>query len=181
LERFKAYLKKEFSLRVKEIASLIECFSSQRIKKEEFFLQAKDTCENIAFVEKGSFIYYESLGADEKVVDIVFEHNWLTDYKSLKKKIPSDLNIMSIEYSEILLMDIKKVNELSKKIPKIKVLKDTLAKEHFTNSNNELALEERYKVMISEKPEIHQRIPQQFIASYLDIMPQSLSRLRAKN
>jgi CRP-like cAMP-binding protein len=39
--------------------------------------------------------------------------------------------------------------------------------------------EERYKILLKRFPEIHQRIAQKHIASYLGITPQSLSRIRS--
>jgi hypothetical protein len=40
--------------------------------------------------------------------------------------------------------------------------------------------EERYFRLLDKHPEIFQRVPLQYIASYLDIEPQSLSRLRKR-
>jgi hypothetical protein len=40
--------------------------------------------------------------------------------------------------------------------------------------------EERYSRLLDKHPEIFQRVPLQYIASYLDIEPQSLSRLRKR-
>ena len=40
--------------------------------------------------------------------------------------------------------------------------------------------EERYMNLLKKHPEIFQRVPLQYIASYLDIEPQSLSRLRKR-
>lgn len=38
--------------------------------------------------------------------------------------------------------------------------------------------EERYRILSTKFPEIHQRVAQKHIASYLGITPQSLSRIR---
>jgi hypothetical protein len=43
-----------------------------------------------------------------------------------------------------------------------------------------LTPEERYLNLIKKHPHIFQRIPQQYIAAYLDIEPPSLSRLRSR-
>jgi ribosomal protein L10 len=41
-----------------------------------------------------------------------------------------------------------------------------------------LTAELRYKKLLQEQPEIIQNVPVQYIASYLGIKPQSLSRIR---
>ena len=41
--------------------------------------------------------------------------------------------------------------------------------------------EQRYKNLLRDHPEIIQRIPQHYIASYLGITPVSLSRIRNRN
>jgi hypothetical protein len=48
------------------------------------------------------------------------------------------------------------------------------------NEVKSLTPEERYLDLVKKHPHIFQRIPLQYIASYLDIEPPSLSRLRSR-
>ena len=42
------------------------------------------------------------------------------------------------------------------------------------------SVEDRYLNLIKKQPDVFQRVPLQYIAAYLDIEPQSLSRLRKR-
>ena len=187
MERLVEYLKNKFSFTEEEASQMLECFTSKRIHKGEFFLQEGQICKTIGFLDKGSFIYSENMDGDEKVCDFAFEEDWITQYESLLKSTPSDLNIQASENSHVLLMNMEKIDALSPSIPKINVLRASLAEEYFTNSAKRasqlanLQAEERYNILMEERPEINQRIPQYQIASYLGVKPQSLSRIRSVN
>jgi CRP-like cAMP-binding protein len=43
-----------------------------------------------------------------------------------------------------------------------------------------LSAAERYKDLLEKQPELLQRVPQQYLASYLDMLPETLSRMRRK-
>ncbi len=186
MNKLKPYLQSNFSFSENEIEKMASCFVSKSLKKKEYFLRAGHYCKNVAFIEKGCFIYYEIIAGEEKVCDFAFENDWITQYNSLLNNTPSQFNICAIENAEILVMDVSKIAALSKSIPKIGMLRTELAENYFIESTKRasqlanLKAEERYETLLNEKPETFQRIPQYHIASYLGIKPQSLSRIRAK-
>lgn len=186
MKNFKSYLQSNFTFSEDELEKLLPCFISKNYKKKDYFLKAGEHCKNVAFIEKGCFIYYEIIDGEEKVCDFAFENDWITQYNSLLNNVPSELNISAIEDAEILIMNLPEIEKLTESIPKIGMLRAKLAEQYFTESAKKasqlanLKAEERYEILMSEKQEILQRIPQYHIASYLGIKPQSLSRIRAK-
>ena len=186
MNNFKSYIQSNFTFSEDELGKLLSCFTSKNYNKKDFFLKSGQYCKKVAFIEKGCFIYYEIIDGEEKVCDFAFENDWITQYNSLLNKVPSELNIRAIENAEVLIMDLPKIEELSESLPKIGMLRAKLAEQYFTESAKKasqlanLKAEERYKILLSEKPEALQRIPQYHIASYLGIKAQSLSRIRAK-
>jgi len=186
VNNFKKYLHTNFTFSEDELKRLLTCFTSKILRKKEHFLKAGQFCKNVAFIEKGCFMYYELIDGEEKVCDFAFENDWITQYNSLLNKIPSEVNIEAIEDSEILVMDIVKIEQLSKSISKIGTLRARLAEQYFTESAKRasqlanLKADARYEILLIQKPDALQRIPQYHIASYLGIKPQSLSRIRAK-
>jgi len=183
---FKSYLVDKFSFSSSEIDLILDCFSQKIIKKKEFFLQAGKVCKTIGFIESGSFIFFENVDGEEKICDFAFENDWLAQYKSLLSKQPSEVNIQAIENATILSMNMDKMNALVNQLPKVGTIRTTLAEEYFTLSTQRasnltnLDAKNRYEALLKECPDIHQRIPQYYIASYLGIKPQSLSRIRAE-
>jgi len=166
--------------------SVLQCFSPVAFDKKEFFLKEAQYCKQIGFVEKGGFMFYQNIDGDEKICDFAFENDWVTQYKSLLENVPSEMNIQAIEKAEVLLLDMNRIEALAKTIPDVGLIRTKLAEKYFTKSVQRasdltnLDAQARYEKLLREIPDIHQRAPQYYIASYLGIKPQSLSRIRAK-
>jgi len=186
MKNLKSYLETNFRFSNSEIEKIVACFSLKEISKKNYFLKEGQYCKNVGFVEKGSFIYYHIIDGEEKICDFAFEKDWVTQYKSLLNKLPSEMSIRALENSAIALMNLEKISTLSLEIPKINLMRSTLAEQYFTKSTQRatnltnLNATDRYKALLKENPTIHKRVPQYYIASYLGIQPQSLSRIRAK-
>ena len=183
---FESYIRTNFKFSDLETEKIIDCFTMKSIGKKDYFLRAGQYCKHVGFVEKGSFFYFEIVDGEEKVCDFAFENDWLTQYKSLLGNIPSDISIKALEDAEVLYMDMDKMNALSEEMPRVNLLRSTLAEQYFTKSTQRasnltnLDAKGRYQALLEEMPSIHQRVPQYHIASYLGIKPQSLSRIRAE-
>jgi len=186
MQNFKSYLKDSFNFDDLEIEEICKCFQVKDLAKKDYFLKEGQYCKNIAFVEKGSLIYIQIIDGEEKVCDFAFENDWATQYKSLMGNIPSEISIKALEGSRILIMDMDKMDVLSDKMPKVNIIRSTLAEQYFTKSTQResnlknLEAKERYEALLTEIPHIHQKVPQYYIASFLGIKPQSLSRIRAE-
>ena len=186
MKNLSQYLAFKFNFNQTEVDLISECFSLKELGKNDYYLKDGQVCKNISFVEKGGFIFYQNIDGEESVCDFAFDNDWLAQYKSLLSQQPSDLNIRATEKSIIKVMNMKKIDELSKKMPSVNIMRSTMAEEYFTKSTQRatnltnLDAKERYDVLLNERPDIHQRLPQYYIASYLGIKPQSLSRIRTK-
>lgn len=186
MNNLEQYIKTNFKFSEKEIEKITECFSSKMFKKKQHFLKEGQYCRNVAFVETGSFLYYQLMDGEESVCDFAFENDWVTQYQSLLNNVPSSMSIMAMENSQILILDIEKMDKLSQELPQVNLIRSTLAEQYFTKSNQRainltnLDAKGRYQALLNEIPFIHQRVPQYHIASYLGIKPQSLSRIRAE-
>ncbi len=186
MKKLTSYLKVNFKFSDSEMEKIMDCFSPKFLEKKDFFLRAGQYCKNIAFVEEGSFLYFQIVDGQEKVCDFAFKNDWVTQYKSLLSNLPSEISIRALEKSQILLMDFEKMRVLSEALPAVNLIRSTMAEQYFTKSTQRasnlvnLDAKARYLALLEDLPDIHQRVPQYHIASYLGIKPQSLSRIRAK-
>lgn len=187
MQRFQTYLKNhQFHLSPVEIDQIASVFTAREIPKKEYFLKTGEYCQNIAFVERGTFIYFNLFDGEVKVCDFAFEQEWITQYDSLLRRKASVLNIQALEDSTILSIRADKLEKLAMEQPKIHLIRAKLAEEYFTLSTQRAAslthldAKGRYQQLLEQRPDIHQRVPQYHIASYLGIKPQSLSRIRAE-
>ena len=184
MAELKTFLASKFKFSESETEKILQCFNAKKINKKEFFLQEDQICTSIAYVVKGAFIFSQNIDGEEKICDFGFEGDWLAQYKSLLSQQPSELSIQATEHSLIQVMDLEKMDQLMKTLPSVHTLRSTLAEEYFTKSTQRatnltnLDAAARYSALLEELPDIHQRMPQYYIASYLGIKPQSLSRIR---
>ena len=120
----------------------------------------------------------------EHIIQFGLEDWWVGDMYSFLTKTPSRTNIDCIEDSEVLQISDKNQDLLLRKVPKLerhfrKLIANaySAAIQRIYSSLSKPALE-RYQEFIDKYPHIEQRVPNHYIASYLGITPQSLSRIR---
>ena len=181
--RFLSFLQKEQKGMLK-LDSITDYFESKTLKKGDHILEAGRICRQIAFIEKGLVVYYNLNEGKEIICDFAKEEDWITQYESFINQSPSPLSIRAIEPSVLQVISFEKLRQLYAEIPAFELLTRKIIEGYFISSmkrnNNLQALkaEERYSRFAKENPDLIQRVPQYYIASYLGIAPQSLSRIR---
>ncbi len=155
------------------------------IKKKEFLLKAGEVSKQFAFVLKGGFRTYSiDKTGEEHILQFSLEDWWVNDAYSALTQKPSTLFIEALEDSELYIIDNQALEKLYAEIPKFERYFRILAQNRFIalqeRLNGELSAsaEERYLDLLNRYPTLPQRVPQQYIASYLGIQPPSLSRIR---
>jgi CRP-like cAMP-binding protein len=173
------------SLNEDEIQSLIARCEKMELKRNESFLRMYDVCRKVAYVEKGALVYLRTNASGEELaVDFAFENDWVTYLYSLLTENPADMEIRAQEETVLITISKKNLYELYERIPRIERMGRILAEKSFielaerTHSLQARPAAERYEALLQSKPHILERMPQYYIASYLGIKPQSLSRLR---
>jgi CRP-like cAMP-binding protein len=151
--------------------------------KEEIMKHEDSTEKYFYFILKGSAGIFLTGINNFVCLDIAFENNFFCDYMSLLTKQSSPLQTMTIEKSEMLKMTNENFNKLSQKQATQKILRIAAEASFIDKQQQQIDLltksaHERYQELFLKIPKIFQRIPQKYIASYLGITPQSLSRLR---
>lgn len=136
------------------------------------------------FIETGIVRYFICQDTIERTFDFGFEKTFAGAYDSMVLRTPcgyqlgalTDVTAWRISYDNLQQMyqHTKIGNAVGRK------LSETL---YVAKSKRELALlnltaKERYLSLFSERPEIIRRIPQKYVASYIGITPQALSRIR---
>jgi len=123
MKNLEAYLDFNFSFSREEIERILDCFKSKVIKKKEFFLREGQQCRNVGFVEQGTFLYYQIIEGEDRVCDFGFENDWITQYSSLLGGVPSEVSIVALEDSEVMYMDMVKMEALNAALPKVNTIR----------------------------------------------------------
>lgn len=184
------YLHKYFSERItlndRDTEIIFSLFKEINFKKEDFFLRQNEVCDQLGFVCKGIFRYYIEDDGDEQTYNFAMEGDFICNYESMIRCSPSSKHIQAIETSEVLIisrqhlekfyLEIREGN-LFGRIHMENVYADTIRQlvSHYTETP-----EMRYLKFLKKYPELNQRIPQYYIASYVGVKPQSLSRIRKR-
>jgi CRP-like cAMP-binding protein len=136
------------------------------------------------FILKGSagiFLWKEN---NFVCLDFAFNNNFCGDYMSLLTGKPTELEVVALEQSEMVRISKENFYLLSRKSVGQVIMQVSAETSFVEKQQQQIELltktaEERYKILLKRFPEIHQRIAQKHIASYLGITPQSLSRIRS--
>lgn len=162
-------------------------FSPKKIRKKQYLLQEGNICKHLAFVEKGLL---RSYNVDEKgiehMIHFAWEGWWMADMLSFLSNEPSTYHIDAIEEAELLLISQTDFEEMLLKVPvmeryfRILFQNNIISKERRLISSISNSAEEKYIHLTATNPALIKRIPQQLVASYLGITPETLSRIKKK-
>jgi CRP/FNR family transcriptional regulator, anaerobic regulatory protein len=174
------------SLNENEKEAFIKMLEVKQFKKKQFLLQEGQICNKISFINSGSMrLFYEIEGV-ENTVQFFFADRWYTDYESFLTGQPTIENLQALENCEIVQFKKSDLYQLYKTHPVFERVGRILAENAFlslSKLNKMLTNEEpqqRYLSLLNQRPEVVKNIPQHYIASYLGIKPESLSRIRKR-
>jgi CRP/FNR family transcriptional regulator, anaerobic regulatory protein len=154
------------------------------IAKNEHFLNFGEISRHVAFIGTGLAMHYKLHDGMEIPIDFTPENEWLAYLTSFSQGTPSDMGIKALEDMRILRLSSTHMQLLFQAQPKFIALKSFYTEISFMSNAQhgaDLAMlngKQRYYKFIKEKPHLINRIPQYYIAAYLGIKPQSLSRIR---
>jgi CRP-like cAMP-binding protein len=138
----------------------------------------------LGFIEQGLAMYYRVVRGEIIPVDFASEGNWVAYLKSFNQQIPADLGIKVLEETTLHCLTFSNLNILLEQRPKFHALKIHYVErsmmdmaQHSTDLAT-LDARERYYRLMDERPDLIKRVPQYYVAAYLGIKPQSLSRIR---
>ena len=184
-DRIRANIARRITLTDAEFDRFTTFLQPKTYKKKEFLLQAGEISKHLAFVNEGIFRTYTiDKTGEEHVLQFSLEDWWTGDtYSGLTQK-PSTLFIEALEDSHVYLIDNQELEIVFAEIPKFERYFRILAQNRFIalqeriNGDLSDSAEERYLDLLNRYPTLPQRVPQQYIASFLGIQPPSLSRIR---
>ena len=185
-DRVVAFVNQIIALNSEQQEALRAVLKLKTIKRKEHLLREGQVCNFAAFIVTGSLRYYYLIEGEEYTGQFFFEHGWYADYESYITGKPTTENIQALEHCEVLLLYKQDLERLYAQYPVFEKFGRIMVERAFLglkNKNKMLTLEspeERYLSMINERPMVFERVPLKYIASYLSIQPESLSRIRKR-
>ena len=168
-----------------EVRFFTALFKSKTVRKKQYLLQEGSVCRYNYFVNRGCLRTFIVDNKElEHNVQFSVEDWWTGDMYSFLTQKPGRFNILAMEDSELLCIDHPSMEELYKKVPKFErffrhLLQNAfIALQERVLSGMSEAAEERYMNFRRKFAFMDKRIPQNQVASFLGITPESLSRVR---
>lgn len=168
-----------------EKKALLELDLFHTYKKGSVLLREGQTTNANFFVLKGCIRVYYLVDGEEKTTSFYTEMEGITPHCVISKT-PSTYYISCVEDSILVISNDTMSADINSKFPKFDTMcrlvsEELLAKQQIDfDTFKTSSPEERYRQLIEKRPDLIQRVPQHQLASYLGILPQSLSRLRAR-
>jgi CRP-like cAMP-binding protein len=123
----------------------------------------------------------------EEITNCICSENELaTSTESFITQTPSSISIQALEDVVLLTISYTRLQELYgqssfwQKVGRILAEKEFISTQHTLWRNYPIPATEKYLILLKENPGIINRIPLHYIASYLNIKPETLSRIRKK-
>ena len=161
-------------------SSLINSF-----KKNTLLLSEGDYSNEYYFIIKGCVRTFYIIDGEERTTEFYTENQSIIPASFFNKK-PSDYYISCIEDCVIAIGSEERDQALISKIPKLNILinesniqlriQNQLFFDNFKNKSSE----QLYLYLLETRPELFNRVPLKYIATYLGITPVSLSRMRKR-
>ena len=184
-ELLRSHIAKRIHITPKEFDVCAQFFVQRKVKKRQFLLQDGDVCRHLAFVNSGCLREYTvDHKGDEHIIQFAIEDWWISDLNSFLSGMPSTHNIDALQDANVLLLEKSAREKLFESAPKIERFFRLLLEANYVATHKRIAealsasAEERYLTFIKTYPNLVEKVPQNNIASYLGITPQSLSRIR---
>jgi len=182
ISKIKTYI----PLSVEDEIVIRSLFHKKMLKKGEHLLEAGNICRYIIFIEAGLVRYYLNNDGVEQTNYFNKENEFVCDYMSFLTQIPSYVNIQALEHTTVWMISFSGIQQFYKEVTAGERFGRLAIEQVFVSIISQIASlytdppEVRYNKFLSNYSDVGQRIPQYYIASYVGIKPQSLSRIRKR-
>ncbi|HLW38976.1 MAG TPA: Crp/Fnr family transcriptional regulator [Brumimicrobium sp.] len=185
MEKLKSVLSFGGILSKNDIDNVASHFKDRKLNAEEHFQEFHKIANEIAFVESGILrVYAADNNGDEVTKYFIRENQFFVDLESYYTAKPATDIFQAVTNSELYTIHKSVIEKLSNEIPNLYIFVKSITEANLLNKikDNDFLnfgnAKTKYLEFVKRYPTLAQQVPQQYIASYLKITPQSLSRIR---
>ena len=161
-------------------------FTGFDVPAKTILLREGEIARQAYYIQKGCLRLWFNDNGKDITFQFFFEGQGVSSMESFRTGRPSLFTLETLEPCTLLAISKKDFGTMMAEAPGFRDIVEGslyLRLEHYCAlflSRIRDTPEQRYRNLLKEHPEIVQRIPQHYIASYLGITPVSLSRIRAR-
>jgi CRP-like cAMP-binding protein len=184
LDSLKRYISGFASLTNEEFALMANELVIRNFDKKELLIKAGEVETYLNFVVKGLVRKYFYKGRTEIITQIAKEGEFVNSSASFLSGSPSPYLVETLEPSTFLSITRDQLEKLYENNPRIERLGRIvithlfLQREEWEHECLRLDTRERFLRFVENNPDLMQRVPQKYLASYLNMKPETFSRLK---
>ncbi len=185
-EDLKRFVEQFADITPQEWEAVMPFIETRHLRKNDIFVREGEIARYISFTQEGYLRVYYNHDGTEITRDISPLHTFVTALPSYVSQTPSYEIIQAITDCELLVIYRDHLEALYDRYNNWQRVGRRVMEEMFVQTQSRIyafitqPAEARYKAMMQQFPDIFQHVPLQYIASYLGITSQSLSRLRRR-
>lgn len=182
-----AQFERHIALDEKEKLSIRSVLISARLRQGEFVETVGKVTANFIYVNSGCLMtYYTDADGSDHVIQFAMSGWWTGDLHSFTKEEPSIYSTRALADSEVFYLPKADMEMLLQKFPKLEryfriLFQNSIVSHQYRLIQNLSATaDQRYENFSKRYPSLEQYVPLKYIASYLGITPEFLSKIRRK-
>lgn len=181
------YLKNEFPTIAEHWTELNPVFIPERFPKGSTLLDEDDVATEVYIVLDGALRLWHNDNGRDITLQFFFENQMVSSFESFYLRKSSGFSIEAIEDTDVLKLSRRDFDEIRQNYPAIEASITALICERFIEYRNiffsqiQHTPEQRYQELVENNPEVIDRVPLHYVASFLGMTPVSLSRIRKRN
>jgi len=167
-----------------ELSMLEDVIEPRKYAKGEVILKEGEQCDAVYWIVKGLLREFYYKNGKEVTEYMAVENSIMMSIESLFNEQPSRLQIHALEPSIVCLLPREKLEHVAMKSVNIQILYRKILEESLILSQVRADMlrfetaQDRYAKLVKLQPQLVLRAPLVYIASYLQMTPETLSRVR---
>ena len=185
MEQIRQVMKQMINVSEDELIDFLNQAVIRTFKRQETISQPDDIPNEIFFINKGLIrVLITDNEGTEHTIHFALENQFIADYSNFIQQKPSIYSLQTIEETQVVILPRSTIEWGYKNLNEGQKLGRLIAEYYFIYQDDRIknnyvrTPKERYDSITEVFPNIHNRVPQHMIASYLGITPIHLSRLK---
>jgi CRP-like cAMP-binding protein len=163
---------------------ILPCVIKRAFDKKQIITYAGQVEEYMNFIDKGLARKYYKKENDEINTQISYEGHIIHSQESFHSRTPSEYTIEAIEPVELTSITFECLERIyssslkMQQLGRLVITTTMVLKDKWQSQLVKLTPRERFLNFVYKHPELMQRVPQKYLASYLNIKPETFSRFK---
>ncbi len=188
MEQLSSIMKQMISISEEELTEFLGMTMLKKFNRLEILSKPALIPNEIFFINKGIIrVFVVDNEGVEHTIHFAMENQFIADYSNFIVQKPALYTLQALESTEVVVIPRSAINWGYNHLAQGQKMGRLVAEFYFIYQDNRInnlyvrSPKERYNLITEIFPNIHNRVPQHMIASYLGITPVHLSRLKKQH